>query len=256
MGFIGSLFSNPAKKAAKAQIEATKLGIEEQRRQFDLSRADLAPWREAGGTAITGGLAMLQPGYDYTTSPGYQFRFGEGQRAVESSAASKGMLMSGGTFKDLTRFGQGVAADDYNDQFNRYMAIAGGGQQAATSGAQLGQQSANSISELYSQMGNAKASGYGGSSPAGSALGSLAGTMIANNLMSIFASDRRLKTNIRLLRREPDGLGWYEFSYKAAPEVMFEGVMADEVKELRPAAYVANFRGDYAGVNYAMLGAV
>jgi hypothetical protein len=68
--------------------------------------------------------------------------------------------MSGGTLKDLARFGQGLAADDYNDQFNRFMAIAGGGQQAATAGAQLGQQSAQNIGSLLTQQGNARASGY------------------------------------------------------------------------------------------------
>ncbi len=66
-------------------------------------------------------------------------------------------------------------------------------------------------------------------------------------------SDRRSKTNIELLRRDADGLGWYRFAYKTDPKTMLEGVMADEVKELRPAAYIPNFNGDFAGVNYAAL---
>lgn len=169
------LGSNAADNAADAQVEASEAAIAEQRRQFDLARGDLAPWREAGGTAIRSGLAMLMPGYDHTTSPGYQFRFGEGQRAVESGAASRGMLMSGGTLKDLVRFGQGVASDDFNDQFNRQMAIAGGGQQAATSGAQMGMQSASNIGNAMMQAGNARASGYMGQANAwGGALGGLA----------------------------------------------------------------------------------
>src|SRR4051794_34847309 len=65
---IGSalLGSSAAKKAAKAQTKATDAGIGEISRQFDLNRADLAPWRDAGGKAIGQGFAMLQPGYDYT----------------------------------------------------------------------------------------------------------------------------------------------------------------------------------------------
>ena len=66
-------------------------------------------------------------------------------------------------------------------------------------------------------------------------------------------SDRRSKTKIELLRRDPDGLGWYRFAYKSEPDTMLEGVMADEVKELRPQAYIPNFSGEYAGVNYAAL---
>jgi hypothetical protein len=34
---------------------------------------------------------------------------------------------------------------------------------------------------------------------------------------------------------------------------MLEGVMADEVKALRPKAFIANFARGYDGVNYAML---
>jgi hypothetical protein len=249
MGFVSDIFGGgAAKKAAKAQVEATKLGIAEMRRQFDLTRSDLAPWREAGSSAIGQGLAMLQPGYDHTTSPGYQFRFGEGQRAVESSAASKGMLMSGGTLKDLTRFGQGVAADDFNDQFNRYMAIAGGGQQAATSGAQLGQQNASGIADLYGQMGNAKASGYIGQANAiGNSIGQIA------QLGAMFLSEPSAKTKIELIRRDPDGLGWYRFAYKTEPDTMLEGVMADEVEALRPHALGPRLPNGWRTVNYAML---
>lgn len=70
----------------------------------------------------------------------------------------------------------------------------------------------------------------------------------------IKVSDRRLKTKIKLLHRDPDGLGHYEFAYKRAPDVMLKGVMADEVKTLRPAAYVPNWRGDgFDAVNYGAL---
>lgn len=253
MSFIkDTFFGGAAKKASKAQIEATRMGIEELRRQFDLSRADLAPWREAGGQAIGQGLAMLQPGYDYTASPGYQFRFNEGQRAVDSSAASKGLLMSGGQLKDLVKYGQGVAADDFNDQFNRYMSIAGGGQQAATSGAQLGQNTANGIADLYTQQGNARASGY-----IGQAQGIQQGIGQLAQIAGMAFSDRRLKKDIVKVGTHRSGLTEYEFTYRNDPEGRrYRGVMADEVKVLRPAAYVPNYLGTgFDGVNYGALNA-
>lgn len=172
----GILGGKGAKKAAKAEVQMGREALALQSKMFEEGRSDLAPWREAGGQAIGQGLAMLQPGYDYTASPGYDFRFKEGQRAVDSSAASKGMLMSGGTLKDLTRFGQGVAAADYNDQFNRLMAVSSGGQQAATSTAGLGQNYANASSNLLQGIGQAKASGYAGQYQAfGGTLSNLAG---------------------------------------------------------------------------------
>lgn len=70
-------------------------------------------------------------------------------------------------------------------------------------------------------------------------------------------SDRRLKTNIERIGEwddKGDGLGRYRFSYTFDPSrTILEGVMADEVRELRPQAYVPNFRGEFAGVNYGAL---
>jgi hypothetical protein len=72
---------------------------------------------------------------------------------------------------------------------------------------------------------------------------------------AILASDRRLKTNIELHHRDPDGLGWYSWNWKSNPGgERAHGVIADEVKMLRPKAYVPNFRGDgFDGVNYGAL---
>lgn len=167
LSVLGGIFGGKGtKKAVKAQTQAAQMGINEIARQYDQTRADFAPYREAGSQAIGSLSAMLQPGYDHTTSPGYQFRFNEGQRAVEGSAASRGMLMSGGTLKDLTRFGQGVAAQDFNDQFNRTASVAAGGQQVNSTLGQLGANAANSTANLYGNIGNAKASGYAGQNQA------------------------------------------------------------------------------------------
>lgn len=170
------LGSSSAKKAANAQEAGARYAADLQDKQFQQTRQDFAPWREAGGQAIGQGLAMIQPGYDHTTSPGYQFRFDEGMRGIENSAAARGMLGSGGTLKDLVRFGQGVAADDYNQQFNRTMAIAAGGQQANATTGSLGAMAAQNSGNAMMQAANAKASGYAGQAQAwGGALNNLAG---------------------------------------------------------------------------------
>lgn len=167
MGIIGDIAgavigAKASKKAAKAQVAAAEKGVAEIGRQYDQTRADMEPWRVAGGKAIGNLSAMLEPGYDYKTSPGYQFRFSEGQRAVESGGASRGMLMSGGTLKDLVRFGDGVASADFGDSFNRQASIAAGGQQVNTTLGQLGANAATNKADLYGQAGNARASGYVG----------------------------------------------------------------------------------------------
>lgn len=48
----GIMGGRSADKASAAQQAADAAAIEEQRRQFDLSRADLAPWRDTGGAAV------------------------------------------------------------------------------------------------------------------------------------------------------------------------------------------------------------
>lgn len=170
--------SKASKKAAKAQEKSAQAGIDFQKYMYDTTRSDFAPWRAAGGSAITAGGAMLQPGYDHTTSPGYQFRMDEGNRAIQGSAAAKGGLLTGGTLKDILRYSQGVAADDFNDQFNRQMAVAAGGQQANTTTGQLGANAANNVSSLMTQQGNARASGYMGQANAWTgALQNLGGIM-------------------------------------------------------------------------------
>lgn len=256
MSFISDVFGGgSAKKAAKAQVKAAQLGVDELHRQFDLTRADLAPWRQVGGAAIQAGADMLKPGYDYTASPSYQFRLGEGNRAIEGSAASKGTLMSGGTLKDIDRFSQGLAASDFGDSFNRQMAIAGGGQQAATAGAQLGQQTAGGIADLYTQMGNAKASGYIGQSNAiGNTIGQVA------QIAAMFASDIRLKDNIELVETLDDGLQVFDFDYRrdidpSLPGGRQRGVMAQDVARLRPWALGPVRADGYATVNYGALNA-
>lgn len=156
------LTSSAAGKASKTQADAANRAADMQMQQFNQTREDMTPYRVAGGKAITSLSDMLQPGYDYTKSPGYDFRFNEGQRAIESGAAARGMLMSGGTLKDLARFGQGAAAQDFNDSFNRTASVAQGGQQVGIGLGQLGQRAGAGAGDALIQAGNARASGYAG----------------------------------------------------------------------------------------------
>lgn len=160
---LGGIFGgSQAKKAANAQADAARYAADIGDKQFQQTRTDMAPWREAGGKAIGQLSDMLQPGYDYTASPGYQFRLSEGLKGVEGSAASRGILHSGGTLKGINNYAQNMAAGDFGDQFNRVASVAAGGQQAATTLGQLGAQNARSAGDFATQAGNARASGYVG----------------------------------------------------------------------------------------------
>jgi hypothetical protein len=85
------------------------------------------------------------------------------------------------------------------------------------------------------------------------------GTAIASGVASalpFILSDRRSKTKIEKLGDwddKGDGLAKYRFAYKIMPDVMLEGVMADEVERLRPWALGPTLPNGYKSVNYAAL---
>lgn len=174
----GVLGGKGAKKAASAETKLGREALALQKSMFDQVWAGYAPYREAGAAAIGAGANMLKPGYDYTASPGYQFRLSEGLRGVENSAAARGILQSGGTLKGIDRYAEGLAASDFGDAFNRQMAIASGGQQAMQGSAGAANSYANSSGNILQNIGQAKASGYAGQNQA------IQGTL--GNLMSIF----------------------------------------------------------------------
>jgi hypothetical protein len=55
----------------------------------------------------------------FTKDPSYQFRVGEGEKALQRSAAARGSLLSGGFAKALTNYGQEAGSQEYQNAFNR-----------------------------------------------------------------------------------------------------------------------------------------
>lgn len=72
-----------------------------------LSGTLMAPWEKP--------FAPRDPN-QIMNDPAYQFQMGQGQQAIERSAAAKGTLLTGGTLKALQRYGQGLAST-YNDKY-------------------------------------------------------------------------------------------------------------------------------------------
>lgn len=84
-----------------------------------------------------------------------------------------------------------------------------------------------------------------------SLFGSIIGAGAGLGAAAIFASDRRLKTDIREIGETDAGTPIYTFKYKHDPEgKTFMGVMAQDVEKTQP-DIVANIFGDYKGVDYS-----
>lgn len=111
----------------------------------------------------------------FKASPGYDFRLTEGINAIDRSAASSGGLFSGNTMKAAQRYGEGLAADEYNAFYNRLAGVAGSGQNAAGMQGAAAQNYASGASNALANIGNAQSAGAIG---AGNALNSGIGNAI------------------------------------------------------------------------------
>ena len=203
-----AISSKASKKAAATQERASDKATVSARETLDKQIALQEPFRQAGLTAqdqimqylgIGGdknapGYGSLAKSFDelyggdkFQQDPSYQFRVDEGVKALDRSAAARGMLESGATLKGLTRFGQREGSQEYQNAFNRFQveraarlnplqSLMGSGQSATNvmtgSTGQFGQ---NEQANIYN-AGQARASGYIGSANAlTNALGQIAG---------------------------------------------------------------------------------
>lgn len=236
---IGGLFSN---SAAKKQEKLTKKSLKEQSRQFDLQRADRAPWLEAGrialgqltaGTVNGGEFNRDYTAEDFKADPGYEFRRREGLRGVEAGASARGGVLSGGTLKAVEQYGQDVASGEFtnaynrfnNDRtqrFNRLSAIAGTGQQQLNELGRDRQNYVNNVSDLNAQRGNSRASGIVGVSNAiTGGIGTLANMYQQQQAIDALNSQRAGSTADALYSSLPTDFGTPQLQYQPTSDSPF-----------------------------------
>lgn len=179
-GFIaGSIISGGASYlGAREQAKSTDRATEEGRRQFERQVQLQAPFREGGIQALNK-LIPMALNYkpfslkDFEVDPGYEFRRREGLRAIENSALAGGMGRSGATLRGLTRYGQGLASEEFMNAFNRYQTNRSAEMNPLLSLAGAAQTSSNTLSDAAGRLGEqigsnliqggvARASGYAG----------------------------------------------------------------------------------------------
>lgn len=73
-----------------------------------------------GGQINSEFLRLMKPETfdDYRQSTGYGFRLGEGLNALQTGYAARGALQSGAAMKDVTRYGQNFASNEYQNWRN------------------------------------------------------------------------------------------------------------------------------------------
>lgn len=155
IGGIGSAVAggeqaSGAEAAANTSAQASQQATAAQLQMYNQTRSDLQPYTQAGYSALPqlqsllgptgqinstlgqlsnlygtngplsqllgtspGGSAAAQSALAQT--PGYQFAQSQGQQSLDRSAASRGMLLSGGQLKDSQAYGQGLATQTYQN---------------------------------------------------------------------------------------------------------------------------------------------
>ena len=177
-----------ANQAANAQRRGARRAREAYAESLRRQEEAMAPYLQGGQTSQNELLRLLGLGGDaasagygsmaqpfgmeqFEADPGYQFRMDEGMKALERSAAARGGLLSGGFLRGATRYGQGLASQEYMNAFNRYQAerrarldplfeLYGQGAQSANALAGYQGQYGRGAAGTYMDAANARASNY------------------------------------------------------------------------------------------------
>ena len=171
VGVVGSVLSSRAQRksanaAANAQVAASEMGVEEQRRQFDAVQKLLKPYADAGLGGLTGqqdllginGNAAQQAAINnINNSSEMQTYLKQGENAILQNASATGGLRGGNTQAALAQFRPQLLNQLINQRYQNYAGLTALGQNAAAGTGNAGMQTASNISNLYQQTGAAQA---------------------------------------------------------------------------------------------------
>ena len=158
--------NSAASAAGDAQTYATLKQIEEQRRQYDETKALLAPYVTAGKGAIGaqqdilglgGSGAQEQAIYRLAYGPQMSAMVQQGENAMRQNASATGGLRGGNFQEALAQFRPQLLNQMIQQQFSNLGGLTSVGANAAAGQANFGQQSSNNIQTALGQQGAAQA---------------------------------------------------------------------------------------------------
>lgn len=127
----GAMSASASKKAAKTQAASADKASQIQQANFEQTREDLAPYKQAGDTSLKqlmgqmGSNGYFNQSYEgdkfnFQADPSYKFRQQQGFDGIQSQAAAQGGLLSGATLKALNDYNSNLASQEYGNAFNRW----------------------------------------------------------------------------------------------------------------------------------------
>lgn len=185
---VGGMMASDAQQsaadtAANAQMQASREGIAEQRRQFDAIQQLLDPFVQSGRRGLTDfemlagtrGTQGQQAAIDMLKqTPMFQSQLKLGENRILANASATGGLRGGNTQAALALFAPQLLSQTINDQFGRLGGLISVGQNAAAGVGNAGMQTGRNVSNLLQQGGAAQA---GAALAGGRAQASMYGTL-------------------------------------------------------------------------------
>jgi len=166
--YSGSKAASAAKSAASTQAASAQAGIDEQRRQFDLTQKLLGPYAQAGEGALSAQQALIGlAGPDAQAaaikqiemSPQFTSIVQQGENAMLQNASATGGLRGGNTQAALAQFRPNVLSGLIQQQYQNLGGLTSLGANAAAGVGNAGMQTGANVSNLIQQQGAATAGG-------------------------------------------------------------------------------------------------
>ena len=246
-----------SKAAEAAQQDALGRSIAETRRATEEGQGFLAPFGGVGlqGVEQAGFLTDPKAQFDFLqNNPLFQMGLDNANRQTQQSAASRGRLSSGDTLQALNQNALLTASPLIQSQKQSIGDLLNFGGGIATNQANTAIGQGSQISNAFENQGNIASAGIQNRNQI-QADTTANQQQLAGQIFSMF-SDPSLKTNIKSTGSK-NGFNtyswdWNELANKIGLSGSDVGVMADEVKAIKPEAVTID-RG-FMKVNYNMIG--
>lgn len=163
LGAGASLYaSNRQSEAAGNALNFQRDTFNQNQTNMRAAQGQLQPYLDLGknatytlGQLMGGGNGNVQPDYSsFFKSPDYSFAQQQGELGLTRAANARGLNLSGAALKDLTSFNSGLATQQYGNYFQRLMGLAGIGQNATNTNANLVTGNASNNTAAAGQIGN------------------------------------------------------------------------------------------------------